>query len=301
MDVIQPRAEYVGKKIIVKDTELEINLWKSGFIRCSTIEDDGTDLMLLVEWVDQSWEDREWVRMDDFPQVFIESQVSTVKDKIVLVFAAVHAASESNVLIEFFNDNLRDFVDKDTLTQINTVGQIMKAARSEDCKTKEDIMNWINLQRTQQALLQYENSLPGIRVLMYGINSTVRWINALITGHGKAGRLQVLNEQVLTPTIVDPREIQVMFLDPNMIIDILDNNLGVYQRRSRRGTSSANVSPLPTPKRRSSVTKRKSLPEILVDKPKREKLGSNNKAPQRKRTSRSRKSNSSTELTPLPQ
>ncbi|XP_078488732.1 putative JmjC domain-containing histone demethylation protein 2C [Ciona intestinalis] len=119
-------------------------------------------------------------------------------------------------------------------------------------------MDWINLQRTQRALLHYTHNLPGTRVLVYGLNTTMQWINGMVTGQDKKGKLTILNEQVLTPITIDPRTTQTIFLNPHNILDVIHNNKG----RSCRSSASTITSTNERSQRTRRLAKRKSCPEI---------------------------------------
>ncbi|XP_078487762.1 uncharacterized protein LOC100178398 [Ciona intestinalis] len=111
MDVIEPREEFVGKRVITKQHDVDINEWESGVIRCSCTDDDG--LMFLIEWDHLNWEERDWSRLDDYEQLYLECYVClrklhhNGKDKVALAFSSMKESNDPIVLLEYFHNKLR--------------------------------------------------------------------------------------------------------------------------------------------------------------------------------------------------
>ncbi|XP_076812762.1 uncharacterized protein LOC143459469 isoform X3 [Clavelina lepadiformis] len=277
MERLESRKEFVGKRILASElkkkeyTKCDKFSWNSGIIRCVTSKDvDDDDFMLCVEWDDQPWEEREWISFDNFQVVFIENSVATTKQDTtkeilpVLTFSPHkgNVVAPQYILVEFLNDSRRVFLKETAIVHVEKECDLTQLhCLTSDIPLYKRVLEWINLQRTQKALLKSASThcLAGTRVLVYWHSSSVQWINALITGQDVQGMLHIMTEQVLTETTVDPSQTQVCFLDNTVVDDMLSGNMKDNIRRSRRSTrNSLTTTANETSSQRRSSARRKS-------------------------------------------
>ncbi|XP_034021083.1 probable JmjC domain-containing histone demethylation protein 2C [Thalassophryne amazonica] len=239
---VEARPELVGKRFLCVDGEQLPEIsdivrwpWRSGVIRAVSRRDsDSPDLTVYVEFDDQEWEKREWVKVyEDFQLFLLEHQLVWVKRKEgaaaagggeggsgsavggaggllqgakpkhvqwpALAFKPVVGKSllSSVTAVEFLLDRQLDFLSDHSAYQAyqdDLDGQ--STVLRDNPQLHDEVKGWLKDQKVQEIFMQGPYSLNGYRVRVYRQDSATQWFTGIITHHDLFSRnMIVMNDQ----------------------------------------------------------------------------------------------------------
>ncbi|TWW81766.1 putative JmjC domain-containing histone demethylation protein 2C [Takifugu flavidus] len=227
---------------------------------------------VYVEFDDQEWEKREWVKVyEDFQLFLLEYQLVWAKKKEgpgvggacggtggmiqgtkakhiqwpALAFKPVVGKSllKPVIAVEFLLDRQLDFLTDNSAYQpyqdeLDSQNPVLR----DNHQLHEEVKCWLKEQKVQEIFLQGPYSLNGYRVRVYRQDSATQWFTGIITHHDLFSRnMVVMNDQVLEPQNVDPSMIQMTFLDDVVHSLLKGENIGITSRRRSRSSQNNNA------------------------------------------------------------
>uniref|UniRef100_A0A3P9JE77 Probable JmjC domain-containing histone demethylation protein 2C n=1 Tax=Oryzias latipes TaxID=8090 RepID=A0A3P9JE77_ORYLA len=274
---VEARPELVGKRFLCVggDEPPELGTiarwpWRSGVIRAVNHRDgDTVDLTVYVEFDDQEWEKREWVKVyEDFQLFLLEHQLVWAKRKEgaaggagaggllpgtkakhiqwpALAFKPVVGKNllSSVTAVEFLLDRKLDFLSEHSACQpyqdeVDSQNPLFR----DNPQLHEEVKSWLKDQKVQEIFMQGPYSLNGYRVRVYRQDSATQWFTGIITHHDLFSRnMVVMNDQVLEPQNVDPSMVQMTFLDDVVHSLLKGENIGITSRRRSRSSQNSNT------------------------------------------------------------
>ncbi|XP_077992762.1 putative JmjC domain-containing histone demethylation protein 2C isoform X2 [Glandiceps talaboti] len=267
---IEPREELVGKRFLFVSSSTKLKLskieewdWRAGRIRAVdnwTSGQSNPDLAVYVEFEEDDWDRREWIRPHDSSYLVFVVEKSLVWGQRMDPFASrpgntilwpaltfqvledkVGLQDSKKVPLEFCVDRKLEFVQEDETRPYEDDDDGLQPALRYD-EVRDEVNNWTHNQKVQQILMKAPYSLTGYRVQVYRLDSRTQWFSAVITGHDLLSRdLQVMDDTVLESHSENPAHVQMMFLDDVVNSLLKGENVGITSRRRTLTSSSSNT------------------------------------------------------------
>ncbi|KAL0964722.1 hypothetical protein UPYG_G00328040 [Umbra pygmaea] len=283
---VEARPELVGKRFLCVSGDEPLVLgdigrwgWRAGVIRAVTHRDnDNSELTVYVEFDDQEWEKREWVKVyDDFQVFLLEQQLVWAGRREGTALGGNHQGTKAKQIqwpaltfrplvgrdtlgsvtaVEFLSDRQLDFLSDGAACQpyqdeVDSLSPVLR----DHPELLDEVRFWLKDQKVQEIFMQGPYSLNGYRVRVYRQDSATQWFTGIITHHDLFSRnMVVMNDQVLEPQNVDPSMVQMTFLDDVVHSLLKGENIGIQSRRRSRSSNNQNNSAHQTAGGRASAT-----------------------------------------------
>ncbi|XP_078359061.1 uncharacterized protein LOC144643626 isoform X2 [Oculina patagonica] len=254
--------------------------WKVGVIRaCNETDFHHPELKVLVEYDNEEWTTREWLKIHDGSwKLFLVEQTMVWTQRPdpsnprrpllwpALTFAPLvdkHGLKDEErpVPVEFVGDHERAFVRSDEFRPYGQDDDALQPALRNNSVVMNELRSWQRLQKSQSILMDGNCrgpfTLTGFRVQVY--RQTCRqWFSAVITAHDIMSReLSVMDDTVLQTHRVNPKLIQVILLANEAELDSLLrgelNVVRVLPMRQHRHSQVIITAPLATQTTSSSL------------------------------------------------
>ncbi|KAJ3608291.1 hypothetical protein NHX12_025340, partial [Muraenolepis orangiensis] len=158
---------------------------------------------VYVEFDDQEWEKREWVKIyEDFQLFLLQHQLVWAKRK--------EGGGERERGGGLMQGTKAKHIQWPALDEVDSLSPVLR----DHPQLHEEVKGWLKDQKVQEIFMQGPYSLNGYRVRVYRQDSATQWFTGIITHHDLFSRnMVVMNDQVLEPQNVDPSMTQMTFLD----------------------------------------------------------------------------------------
>lgn len=249
--------------------------WKVGVIRaCSEKDFHHSELKVLVEYDNEDWTTREWLKIHDGSwKLFLVEQTMVWSQRPdpsnprrpllwpALTFAPLvdkHGLKDEDqpVPVEFVGDHERAFVRSDEYRPYGQDDDALQPVLRNNPIVMNELRTWQRLQKSQSILMDGPFTLTGFRVQVY--RQTCRqWFSAVITAHDIISReLSVMDDTVLQTHRVNPKLIQVILLANEAELDSLLRGelVRVLPMRQHRHSQVIITAPLATQTQTSSLS-----------------------------------------------
>ncbi|VDI29098.1 Hypothetical predicted protein [Mytilus galloprovincialis] len=209
-------------------------------------------MLILVEFDNQDWKRREWVRVHDIFQIFLVEHTviwaereDPEEPKETVFWPALNfrcivdrsgCATSKRKPVEFLVDKQIAFVDEKIIKSFQEGEQLQHPTVERFPQVGQAVKNWFDYQDGQKILLTTPTVLVGYRVEVYRAEGTTQWYTAVIQSYNHSTKtLAVTDDTVLEEHHEDPCLIQMRLLDDGVVDSILRGvEIGIGPRRTRQ-------------------------------------------------------------------
>ncbi|KAM8940200.1 lysine-specific demethylase 3A isoform 2-T2 [Pelodytes ibericus] len=215
----------IGTDVVLDVDRVSDWPWKCGIIRAASHKDIFcADLKLCVEFEDEPWESRQWIKLyGNKVQMFLVEHSLAVADRKCPCNPSVSVQSpamtfksmvskipfDSIACIQFLGDKNKLFLDKDLVMPIrdrDSMKEFMQANRSFHKQFQEVIRKNVDESR----ILQGAKNLVGTSIKVYSIDPSCQWFPAsVLNANSNTRTLEIKCEQLPTLRVIDPALIHV--------------------------------------------------------------------------------------------
>uniref|UniRef100_A0A8C5P9R4 Lysine-specific demethylase n=1 Tax=Leptobrachium leishanense TaxID=445787 RepID=A0A8C5P9R4_9ANUR len=215
----------LGTDVVLDTDKVSEWPWKSGIIRAASHKDfTNKDLKICVEFEDEPWERRQWIKLyGEKVQMFLVEHSLGVSDRVcpsnpsisvqcpAMTFKSLvgKVPIESISCIQFLGDKNKHFLQSSLLVPVRdreSLKEFMQANRS----FHREFQDLIRKNVDESRILQGAKNLVGTSIRVYSMDPSMQWFSAVVLNASPNTRtLEIKCEQLPSLRIIDPALIHV--------------------------------------------------------------------------------------------
>ncbi|XP_063313701.1 lysine-specific demethylase 3A [Pelobates fuscus] len=245
----------LGTDVVLDTDKVSTWPWKSGIVRAASHKDIfHHDLKICVEFEDEPWEKRQWIKLyGNKVQMFLVEHSLGVADRIcpsnprisVQCPAMTYKGLVSKIpmdsitCLQFLGDKTKLFLDNNLVMPVRdreTLKEFMQANRSFHKEFQELIRKNVDESR----ILQGAKNLVGTSIKVYSMDPSMQWFSAVVLNASTNTRtLEIKCEQLPSLRIIDPALIHV-----ELVHNYCDKNVKARKTQPQKRVLPENTEPV---------------------------------------------------------